>query len=41
MIKLGLSIDDDGEEEEAMPHLQESAESGESSKREEVDELRR
>jgi molecular chaperone HtpG len=38
MIKLGLSIDDDGEEEEAsMPDLEESAEGGEGSKMEEVD----
>ena len=37
MIKLGLSIDDDGEEEEAMPELEESADSGEASKMEEVD----
>ena len=37
MIKLGLSLDDDGEEEEAMPELEESAEGGEGSKMEEVD----
>jgi len=37
MIKLGLSIDDDGEEEEAMPELEESADAGEASKMEEVD----
>ena len=38
MIKLGLSIDDDGEEEEAsMPDLEDSAEGGEGSKMEEVD----
>jgi len=37
MIKLGLSIDDDGEEEEAMPELEESADAGEGSKMEEVD----
>jgi len=36
MIKLGLSIDDDGEDEEAMPELEESAD-GEGSKMEEVD----
>merc|ERR1712205_257916 len=29
MIKLGLSIDDDGDEEEAMPELEESADGGE------------
>merc|ERR1719163_473359 len=37
MIKLGLSIDDDGDEEEAMPELEESADGGEGSKMEEVD----
>jgi molecular chaperone HtpG len=37
MIKLGLSIDDDGEEEEGMPELEESADGGEGSKMEEVD----
>ena len=37
MIKLGLSIDDDGEEEEAMPALEESGDAGEGSKMEEVD----
>ena len=37
VIKLGLSIDDDGEEEEAMPELEESADAGEASKMEEVD----
>merc|ERR1712185_734456 len=29
MIKLGLSIDDDGEDDEAMPELEESADGGE------------
>merc|ERR1712167_225572 len=38
MIKLGLSIDDDGEEEEDMPSLEESGDAGgEASKMEEVD----
>merc|ERR1712100_546935 len=37
MIKLGLSIDDDGEDDEAMPELEESADGGEGSKMEEVD----
>ena len=37
MIKLGLSIDDDGEEEEAIPALEESGDSAEASKMEEVD----
>ena len=37
MIMLGLSIDDDGEEEESMPELEESADGGEGSKMEEVD----
>jgi len=37
MIKLGLSIDDDGEEEEGMPELEESADGGEGSKMEDVD----
>merc|ERR1712127_1026870 len=37
MIKLGLSIDDDGEEEEGMPELEESGDGGEGSKMEEVD----
>ena len=34
---LGALTDDDGEEEEAMPELEESAEGGEGSKMEEVD----
>ena len=37
MIKLGLSIDDDGEDDEAMPELEESGDGGEGSKMEEVD----
>jgi molecular chaperone HtpG len=37
MIKLGLSIDDDGEDEEAMPELEVSGDAGEGSKMEEVD----
>ena len=38
MIELSLSIDDEGEDEEAMPKLEEFAEGGERSKMEKVDE---
>ena len=37
MIKFRLIIDDDGEEEEAMPVLEESADAGEANMMEEVD----
>ena len=37
MIKLGLSIDEDGEDEEPVPELEETGDSAEGSKMEEVD----